>query len=238
MSQLARSSSAFLSSAEVDGRSIFPYSFVLQNDSGHTIVAYSARWSATDASGRVTTHDRLYENPLTLDEGGAISPKASRLVSPLSGLNSSVAARNTSMTVKIESSIPKTIKTFSRQVSVTISLDAVVFENGLALGPDSSNSIPNLQAWMDAKREILGAVLAAGRPTAVTDYLQALSGVTSGGALAASRENSPDLAYAAFLRWHRSHLARSYLALAKSDPDAVMKVAQRYLSTSRPTVHR
>src|SRR5260370_40752268 len=62
-SLLAKSSApAALSQSGVDISGVLPYCFVLRNNSGHGIIALSARWLTTDANGHVQRRDHVWAN--------------------------------------------------------------------------------------------------------------------------------------------------------------------------------
>ena len=118
----------------------------------------------------------------------------------------------------------------------------MVLDDGLIIGTDTNNGIAQFRADLDARREIGTAVLNAlgsGGQTAAISYLQGLATTPAqGGLMAASRQSSPELAYAASISVFRTRLARPLLGLAQHDPVAVEKMARKFATQEVPTLHR
>jgi hypothetical protein len=68
---------------------------------------------------------------------------------------------------------------YDSQTDISISIDVVVFENGVAIGPDKGNTVDRLNAQIAADRDISAAVLARSGDTLKT-YLSGLT-KTGGG---------------------------------------------------------
>jgi hypothetical protein len=131
-------------------------------------------------------------------------------------------------------------QTFAKQAVITVSLEAAILDNGLALGSDSANVIPQITARMDAEREVSAGVMAAGQQgqTAVITYLQNLADGPKGSLIAASREKTPDLAYAGFFLSQRGDIARDYLVLARQNFAGLMLLAEAHVKKPRFVMYR
>jgi hypothetical protein len=226
-----------LSQSGVDIGGVLPYSFVLRNSLAHAIVAYSARWLTTDANGHVQTHDRVWANLETQSGGNVIAPNSDRLVMPLPQLAPSSSSTGMSTFLR---AIDNIRQTFAKQAVITVSLEAAILDNGLALGSDSANVIPQITARMDAEREVSAGVMAAGQQgqTAVITYLQNLADGPKGSLIAASREKTPDLAYAGFFLSQRGDIARDYLVLARQNFAGLMLLAEAHVKKPRFVMYR
>ncbi|MBV8846135.1 MAG: hypothetical protein JO307_25285 [Bryobacterales bacterium] len=202
----------------------FPYSFVLRNGTGKAIIALGVRWTCTDAAGHVRTHDRAWINQITPTSSGTVAAGADRLVTPILSPGTDASA--------IASELAK----FQAQQSVSVSLEAVVLSDGTALGTDANNTIPRVQARLDAQKQVLTGITAAwqqGGAGAVTGYLQGIvvAAPPPHGDMAAVKAPTPSAAYAMGLSDMQRQLASGLLKRASSDPGAVAGFAQRLLAT-------
>jgi hypothetical protein len=234
----ARSSApGVLSQSAVDISSVLPYSFILRNTSARTIVAYSARWATSDANGQVRTHDMTWENVQTLSGVSVIVPASDRLVMPVQQL---APPGSPSSMAKFSAAIDNVRKLFTNQAKIAVSLEAVIADNGVALGSDSGNTIQRISSRIDAQREVFSGIIAAGQngQSAVITYLQNLADGPRGSLIAASRQPTPDLAYADFFSVQRGDMARTYLGLARQNFGGLMSLAEERMRQPRFVIHR
>jgi hypothetical protein len=212
--------------ASVDFTPLYPFSFVLTNHTGHTIVAYSTLWAVKDAGGIVTPHYGLVGS-LRMSMTGRIPNGADRLVTPVNE-PSGMAARISREIAHAEGDALRAEYMFSNAGSVDVSLEAVMLDNGLALGPDSNHTIPRLRGEADGSKRLASDVLTAfngGGKQAVVDLL---SGIVDGpypSASAASRMSSVDDVYVAFAANTRYARAREWLRLAERNAPLLEKIA-------------
>lgn len=227
-----------MSSAGVDATPLYPYSFILTNNSGHAIVAFSARWSATDSAGHATTRDSQSFFG-SFDHG--ITTGQAHLVTPLTGLNGLTAPPSGSLG-HLSAEISSVQRTFAGKSAITITLESVVLDDGLILGADKNNSIAQLRARLDSQKQLVTGILNAfnaGGQTAAVNYLETIAAIPGNGdPISASRQSSPDLAYNAFLALTEPRLARSYLGLAQNNPSLLMVIARKKSAQQIPTLHR
>jgi hypothetical protein len=210
-----------------------PYSFVLQNQTPQTVVAFSTRWTCVDAGGRIRTHDRTWSTLPKLSGLYAITSGAEQAVTPM--LNPSASLKS--------GTFAKELAPFSGQQSITRSLEAVILGDGTALGPDANNTIPRVQARLDAERLVLTGAIQAwnqGSSGEMSNYLQALiaSAPPQVGPLAIVQISSPAAAYSAALSDAKTRLAKQFLSGASNNPAAFANFAQIRLSTADLNIHR
>jgi len=211
-----------------------PYSFVLRNGTGKAIIALGVRWTCTNAAGKTQTHDRMWINHTTAGNGGTVSAGADRLVTPILSVGTSLTPAK----------LAKELERFQGMLTITPSLEAVILSDGTALGPDANNTIPRVQARLDAEKHVLASISAAwqqGGASALTEYLQGVitAAPLQHGDMAAVKARTPSLAYAmVFSDVEREH-ATGLLKKASTDPGVVAAFAQRLLVTrDYPDIHR
>jgi hypothetical protein len=146
---------------------VAPYSFVLQNLTAKTVIAFSVRWKRVDSAGRTTNADRLWFRLQAPFGGTAIPSGGEAAVTPTLNLGATVKAG------KLDQELAR----FVDKQSIVVSLEAIVFDDGTALGPDSNNAIPRLQSRLAAEHSVLTGALNAwqqGGTAAASSYLQQL----------------------------------------------------------------
>jgi len=226
--------------AAVDTTSLHPLSFFLTNNTGHTIIAYSTVWTVKNANGILTRQSRLAGSLLSKSRGLSIPNGAERLISPVTQASAPSAA-NPKISANLQAAIDRAKGSFPSNSSVTVSLEAVVLDDGLALGPDSTQAIQRLRAEADGLKKLASDVLAAfnsGGQQAVVDLL---SGIVAGpfpSSLAAARMSSADDAYAGFVAHTRYERARDWLHLVKGNAPLVENLANRQANETSLAVRR
>lgn len=170
-----------------------PFSVVLKNDSRRDIIGVRIRWDSIEPDGRTTTHLQSYSDTGTLlglspmdprDEvpgGVRLKPNKSRFISLIESTGTAQRAGigATASYVGSEEDAAKMQQLgqdrdrqqalailateLSRSQSVTATLDAIIFDDGTVVGPDSFNYLEQLQAVVRAKRDLLEDVLAGAR---------------------------------------------------------------------------
>jgi hypothetical protein len=141
----------------LDIQTLKPFSIVLKNSSNRSIVAFAIRWTISDASGHVTTHDQSYVDPGGLldgvrkrREGGNIEHQirhnSSRFLT-LGGM-----ARSPDELRGLAESRSSGAGQFS-VVSATI--DAAIFDNGEVIGPDKLGMVGRFKARVDAEQDLM-----------------------------------------------------------------------------------
>jgi hypothetical protein len=219
--------------SRLDLTPLYPFSFFLTNNTGHNIIAYSVQWIVTNPNGSVFRHTRMVgglqspHNNLTVPKG------ANRLVTIVNGAVAPIIndPRTTSQVISgISNEVPKALSIFPKGSTVAIALEAVVLDDGSAIGPDVTYSVAQMQAKANAERTLALEIVAkfnAGGDQAVLDFL---NGIVSQkdpnvpNVISASSMPSRDAAYAAFLIVFRNQAAAQYLRLANANPALLMNV--------------
>jgi hypothetical protein len=129
---------------------LWPFSFVVTNSTNKKIVALTARWTWYDSSGqeRHLTHmtDSLYlvTVPVT-------NPGARILVTPSFMMPESAPKAGFTGAA---SDIRGDAERFEKSAIVKADLDVVIFEDGLVVGPDQSQTIAQIQSRKQAADSI------------------------------------------------------------------------------------
>lgn len=138
-----------------------PFSVLLKNDTQKTIVAYSVIWRFIGNDGRPGVAGATFMALGALLDGGAkrytsdttmytiVRPGSSRLLSPLHNIgddrtpNSPVPA----------SSGQVVLRQLSQTTDLSVSVEAILFEDGTFVGPDPDNLIDTIQSRFDGEHD-------------------------------------------------------------------------------------
>lgn len=178
-----------------------PYSTILWNKTGKTVVEYCMRWEFTKPDGKRVAWDMSYGDTMGLLDGSM--PKAGALIGKLSAIirpgesmvvtPKSQLGRNSQVTPPGRPQIGAYIAGLQSQLNVlrsgsdlTISLDGAFFDDGTFVGADQSGFFNRFKAQVTAKQDVMNEVLdgvAKGQSVeSITDQLRA-SVPPSGGLL-------------------------------------------------------
>jgi hypothetical protein len=218
----------------VDTTSLYPFSFFITNNTGHRIVAYAALWTSTDPSGKTTTHHSTIGSLEALDGPSAIPIGADRLV-----LTEHVP-RSADVLTMFQNDMDRRRATLAKQASVTVTLEAIVRDDGLALGNDRHNAIAQFRAQLDARSSFGSEILAAsksGGDQAVINLLKVAASASPDLDVFKAASQTPGKAYAAFLDIERQRLASTFLPLATRSSEAILRVATHF-TEPHLTLHR
>lgn len=204
-----------------------PFSTVLRNNTDRRIIAYTVRWACTARSGAVQYNDRTTWNLFSMRGGDAIDPHTNRFVS----LVFNFQIRSISTDSVAQNLLSNEVETLRECREVAILLDAVVFSDGLLIGPDATQTEARVRAWFDSEKDLL-TDLASKQGTAeaeVTDWLREAANAKSRAPIGPP--------FARYYLQYRAGFARSWLAagVTESTPD---KARTRLLNRNVPTVHR
>lgn len=171
-----------------------PFSVIFQNNSSSLVCAYAVRYQLVDASGKQLNSDWLW---IAIGESGrtslAVPPGGDVFITPLRALAGEPAATGGGNTALDEQAFKRSTamaNRMSKQNSITISLDAVIFEDGTFVGANDTRAWEQINAYLYAKRGVLSEV-AARHASGESDasILQWLSGLTSPNPTATSSES-------------------------------------------------
>jgi hypothetical protein len=219
---------------------LYSQSFILSNATARTIIAYSMRWEWTDPVGQRRIHDVVYSETHLPAGIGQILPQSSRLVTPVLDLGISA----TPVPLAMQKARDAWLQRSSGAQSLKVSLETIVLDDGTILGKDENNAAANIQANMDAERELLlGIGSAAGGPVpgdALAAYLRPIGSARVPSLIEAANQVSSQAAYQEFYSYHRIQLAQHFLSILETHGAVrVAAVAANALAAQRPvTFHR
>ncbi len=145
-----------------------PYMVVVSNQTSHTVVAYNLLWKLTNRDGSTENKfvQRKYPDAVAgapgteaSPPGHAISPGEKRLsameiefgpeIIKLPGWEQTLrdAARNQA-------------KTYADVTALEVELDAVIFDDGVLVGPDHGNLQASFAAYLEAKQKLFREIVA------------------------------------------------------------------------------
>ena len=153
-----------------------PYSIFLENKSRQTVVAYMIQWCFTKGDGTNDCYRKAFSSPRALMEGeylpaeyearsGRIKPNSSILFSLISPDGSGPfrlsISREEAEKIKQGAKPDKSelLHRFSSELAkytdVTVSIDGAFFEDGTFVGDDTSGFFVQIEAQINAKRDLL-----------------------------------------------------------------------------------
>jgi hypothetical protein len=147
---------------------IMPYTVVIKNRSEREVIAFTVLWKLTGQAGKTLIQTRSVYNFSTLGKGANLPPSASELVFTFS------VESGRSWNTAVEADLRRLIDIYSQQKAIRIVLDAVLFDDGRAFGPNQSHSIEKWQAWLEAEEAVFTEAAAAS-PADVKDMLRGLA---------------------------------------------------------------
>lgn len=129
------------------------YSAMLKNDTGKSILAYTILWILRDAKGDIQTSEDAWFNFSAFPPPRHLPAHRSKFVTPF--------GEDTFDRPSINSSnIPASTKqVFDQQKAINIVLSAVLFDDGMAAGPDTRGWISRWQAYLSAERDVFTAAI-------------------------------------------------------------------------------
>ena len=213
---------------------LLPYTAVIKNDSDREVIAYSVLWNCVGVDGRVTTGARAVDTFSILQRGANFLPHSTEVVSLQLCLEA--GASQVDMATKV--SMGRLVDVFSQQISIDISLDAVLFDDGSAIGSDRAGWIPRWKAWLDAEREVLTTAVQSSDTERINILRQFATGDQDPGKLAALANHSAD--YGECLAHARGYFSRSLLKeLESGNGETSIKNVRNIIgSKTYPSVHR
>jgi len=135
-----------------------PFSLVLRNSSGKSIVGLTVRWSVTDKSAHKEVLDYstdsffMIHRPV-LSDGSELLVMPGALVPETSGSAGFVGPG--------KDTIQMMASKFGNSSQATVYVDAVIFDDGMIVGPDESETLAQILARKEAAEEVVAAVRAS-----------------------------------------------------------------------------
>jgi hypothetical protein len=220
-------------------RAIRPFLVLMRNDTPHSAMSYAIKWTIQSADGM--SHElenhyvQKYFGPATVRR--ALSPGELRLISPLFNLSPAEFSAGGSGLIQLLSTSSSHPPYSSTNISsITATVDAAIYEDGGAAGPDHFQLIKRYGSIRDAEHDegaslltILDSNAAAGEVVAFLqkDIATGQASKTSGG--------DRDSIYAL----HRGEEAQTLLALyQRSGIEALRQRATAMATHPRATLSR
>jgi len=217
---------------------IATYQFEFQNLNSKRVVAYALAWTYIGPGGRpVTTYDNFYSTQEFLDGGvphlvhdppssHSLKPGEKRVISPISNKPAGFSGQ-----------LPppgKFLSSHANDASVTLALDAVVFEDGTLVGPDNSNLYSKVTQELKGYDDLLKAALATQDDNALLAMLKSTGTLSNSKILTNPANADPQK----FYTYHKAEAARMLEAMYKARGaaaarDMAGKVRYRQLPTLR-----
>lgn len=214
---------------------LLSYATAIQNNADRSIIAYAVMWTTTDFDGTVRTGGRVVDNFTNLDAGTNLKPRETRIVAPGFGLEAGL----TKVDALTRTHIDDLIKRYSDKKAVSIDLDAVLFDDGEAVGPDRNGWVSRWRAWLDAEKEVFAAaaeVSDLNRSSSMRAY------IFQAGASSAEMGVRADHAsgYEECLKYARAYFAQRIMEqMTSGNSEATMNEIRRMLAFKPyPIVHR
>jgi hypothetical protein len=151
-------------SAATQIQRLLPYSILLKNTSEQAIIAYTFSWTSVDSTGQPSTSYQTVCDDITLK--GLILPQSADIVTSLGPANVAVIQPARLATEALF---------FQTQRSVTIALEAVMFQDGSVIGRDGGLSVPQIKAVLRSEYDLYKSVLTSADPNSLVSKLQQLS---------------------------------------------------------------
>ncbi len=155
--------------------SLLPYSLIIENRTGSTIIGYTLHYSYVNAKGESETFNRTHYNFRTVSNGIEIATGTKQLATPLTShrlTQESQVRKAFSGNASQESS--QWLATIQGQSSIVLSLDLVILDTGKVLGPNDSGALGVLQAFISSEVQAIALVNEALTRNASADEVVAL----------------------------------------------------------------
>lgn len=129
-----------------------PMCFFISNTSGKVILALTVRYDITDIAGRSYVWE--FQREGISGRTGNFAPNASYLITPSGTLTELLYRRADSRAIAAEAA-GFSSESFQKIETVVISVDSIVFDDGLFLGKDRSESLARFNDFLRAQRDLL-----------------------------------------------------------------------------------
>jgi hypothetical protein len=179
---------------------LLPYSVLIENDSETSVLAYTIVWAAVD-------HDGM---PFTEFRGMIDYVALRRLIPPGKISLATILGPSDSLTLdqQLVTSITQEVQAFERRASLTIFLDAVLFDDGTVIGNDTRQTLAEMRARIRAEYDLFSAIVAkadsgVGWP-GVLSWVETISDAVPISSYRLDLGNDP---FSAWYRYYRARLA-------------------------------
>jgi hypothetical protein len=203
---------------------------VLENNTSHTIRAYTLRLTFVNSSGESGGRNRQFFNFEAKSNGMEIPVGSARLITALHSLATNMPVNKISSSLGGSSrASAELISVLRSQVAVVISIDLVVFDTGQVIGPNEGNTLSYLEGYLMGERETAAFVHAALlRGAALQEVSDQLNSLIARFDTGEAKE---------FDKLARASQARNLLRFASSQ-DALLSETMRILAKPQITLYR
>lgn len=140
---------------------IRPFSVVIKNLTGQSVVAYSLRWELLRDDGRVLTQTRDYITlwklmgvPGSDQDGNTIKANSFVLVAPSNIDINQITDPNAASDPDLLVSLSNERTELTKYTNITITIEGAFFEDGTYVGPDDTGFFAKVDAVLNAKRDL------------------------------------------------------------------------------------
>lgn len=214
-------------------RAAKPFSVFVVNNAARSVAACMVKWDVLQSDGRIITHSRANSGTLQIVPDGRsahfsddIVPNSNRLFSLIDSVEDSERQ------FRMGGGSPDLVRQLSESVKVTVSIDGVLFTDGLFVGPDTKNYFARLSAEIEANRDLNAEIAQLAdtsvKPEAITNHLETLA---NGQLNVAQQSSGENLGYSIMKKRYATRL----LTMRKAKGDrAVLEFIRAEMS--KPTV--
>jgi hypothetical protein len=225
--------SSVVGSTLPDSSQLLPFSLVVDNATGQTIIAYTLRLSYVDKDGHSGGHNRTYFNFDYVSNGMELPSGSMRLVTPLVSLGSttSVPSQRSSTADARSNDVSDLANYLHTQAAIVTALDLVVLEDGTVFGPDEGGTLSYLQSFLIAEREVAALVDRAVREKrSLLDVAVALE--------QQARDLTANRGVAPYANVARASQVTRFAGLCKAPHEVLLRDIQRVLTKKPLTLRR
>ncbi len=132
-----------------------PFLTIVSNRCDRTLIAYTLMWNLVQSSAHITFDQRKYPDavaPATPQRGNEIRPGEQKLTAMAIEINCGRWGEPATEDFYLRQ-FDDWLKEYKDATSLTISIDAAIFEDGEILGPNKSDLDQDFLAYVDAKQE-------------------------------------------------------------------------------------
>jgi hypothetical protein len=184
------------------------YSVLIENDSETSVLGYTLVWAAVDHDGMPFTEFRGMIDYVALRR---LIPPGKISLATILGPSDSL-----SLDQQLVNSITREVQAFESRASLTISLDAVLFDDGTVIGNDTHKTLAEMRARIRAEYDLYSAIVAkadsgVGWPE-LQSWVKAISDAIPISGYRLDLGNDP---FSAWYRYYRARLAGALVRGAK-----------------------
>lgn len=219
-----------------DASELIPYSVIVDNRSGQRVIAHAMVLTVVDPRGRTTDSAVVFRNFGVGPNGNEIAPYSSHIVTPVFSLPVNDVAP--------ESGVPRSgigsprkkqeiLRKLSGAAAVTVTVDLIVFGDGLCVGQDDHELLLSVRGEFDAEADMANALHARlGRgttPSQIAVELDRGEGVEDPG-------KRPS--YEAWHRFYTFFVRQQFASAARTSREQLVGSIERIRGRPRISFHR